>query len=221
MTVLRFAAVFNCRIDEHLAVALHAGSGQLAVVDPARLRDELMLMLAGDGILPVLMEYADVLVPLIPEVEAVVGFDQHSRWHCYDIWEHTARALAASERTDPLVRLALLFHDLGKPASFSLGSDGEGHFYGHARLGALIAKRRLGELCFDRRVVDAVVELILMHLDILYPKDAGRWMARLGSVQLQRLIKVKQGDAYAHSELAAKRRLQELEDFQAALEGID
>lgn len=67
----------------------------------------------------------------------MVGFAQHNIHHCYDVYTHTAVAV---DHVPPEVtlRLAALFHDLGKPATFSMGEDGQGHFYGHPKVSAAL-----------------------------------------------------------------------------------
>lgn len=217
LRVLRCAAVYPVQIEAELAAALHAQCGQLAQASAAGLRAELMRLLAGEHVLPVLLDYGDVLAVFIPEIQVALGFDQRSPWHRYDVWEHTARALAAAAVTDPLVRLAVLFHDLGKPACFSQDVGGQGHFYGHARLGAQLARRRLQALGFDPASVEAVAELVALHLDALPAAQAKRWLFRLGAEQLSRLLELKRADIMAHSELGQTARQAELEAFQAAL----
>ena len=57
----------------------------------------------------------------------MVGFDQHNPHHVYDVYEHTLHALEATP-PEPVLRMAVLFHDSGKPASFTLDEKGVGHF---------------------------------------------------------------------------------------------
>lgn len=78
-------------------------------------------MLCGENILSVLMAFPDILSVFIPEIAQTVGFDQKNPAHPYDLWEHTARSVDATQ-PDSLIRLTLLFHDLGKPRAF-LGAD--------------------------------------------------------------------------------------------------
>ena len=67
------------------------------------------------------------------------GFDQCTPYHCHDVLEHTARAVAGTPPY-PLVRWAALFHDMGKPGAFFKEPGGRGHFYGHAKISVPLAR---------------------------------------------------------------------------------
>ena len=72
---------------------------------------------------------------MLPEILPCVGFDQRNPHHCYDVWEHTARAVGAAPPTRVL-RWTMLLHDLGKPKCFTQDANGIGHFYGHTAVSA-------------------------------------------------------------------------------------
>ena len=67
---------------------------------------------------------------MIPELEICKGFDQHSEWHPYDIYEHTLHVVDGIENNE-ILRMSALFHDLGKPETFELDKYGIGHFFNH------------------------------------------------------------------------------------------
>ncbi|MFR1232283.1 MAG: hypothetical protein ACLSCQ_00885 [Evtepia gabavorous] len=90
---------------------------------------ELGKLLCGPAAGRILRAYPAVLGVVIPELLPMVGFAHRNAHHCYDVWTHTAVAVDHAPRL-PL-RLAMLLHDMGKPDTFSLGEDGQGHFYGH------------------------------------------------------------------------------------------
>jgi len=217
MRVLRCTATYPIAIEGSLALALHAQRGRLAMVPPTAVRDQLVPLLGGACVLDVLLEYGDVLAIWVPEIGVAQGFDQRTPWHVYDVWEHTARALALAGSIDPLVRLALLFHDLGKPAAFSQDATGQGHYFGHPRLGGQIATRRMQALRFAPDCTAQVAELVALHLEALPPEQAERWLFRLGADQLRRLLEVKHADVLAHSPATQAARLAELAAFEEAL----
>jgi tRNA nucleotidyltransferase (CCA-adding enzyme) len=219
MRALRFAAVLGFNIDARLDAGLHQQRALLKQVSAERLSTELSRMLVGEHILPVLLEYPDVLAELIPEIGAAVGFEQHTPYHCFDVWTHTAHAVAAAA-PDARVRLTLLLHDLGKPGTFFIGEDGRGHFYGHDKLGQSIACQRLKALRFDRATVGAVAEAIHYHQVGLRPENMLRWLSRLGEPAIRLLLDVKRGDMAAHAPGIAAESIQWLDACQQALDDL-
>ncbi|MDR2106286.1 MAG: HD domain-containing protein [Coriobacteriales bacterium] len=219
MRALRFSATLGFRIDDGLAASLHANRALLARIAPERICAELVRMLVGPGVLDVLLAYPDVLAVPIPEITATVGHDQRTPYHCYDIWEHTARAVAAG-KPGALVRLALLMHDMGKPESFSIGEDGRGHFYGHDVRGEEIARARLKALRFDNATVEDVARLVRSHQGALRPETVLRWLNRLDERLLRLLIEVKRGDIAAHADDVAAKGLALMDCVEARLDEL-
>jgi tRNA nucleotidyltransferase (CCA-adding enzyme) len=219
MRALRFSATLGFRIDDGLAASLRANRALLARMAPERISAELVRMLVGPGVLDVLLAYPDVLAVPIPEITATVGHDQKTPYHRYDIWEHTARAVAAA-KPDALVRLALLMHDMGKPESFFVGEDGRGHFYGHDARGERIARARLKALRFDSATIEDVARLVRSHQGALRPETVLRWLNRLDERLLRLLIEVKRGDIAAHSEDVAAKGLAQMDRVEARLDEL-
>lgn len=77
-----------------------------------------------------LLNKEEQLFELIPELEKCKGFNQNNEWHIYDVYEHILHVVDNVPRNIAL-RLASLFHDIGKPESYTEDSNGIGHFYGH------------------------------------------------------------------------------------------
>ena len=100
---------------------------------------EFSKLLCGRDAERILRKYQRVISVFLPEITPMVGLEQHSPYHIYDVWEHTLHAISAIEPKLEL-RLAVLLHDIGKPQCFSMDAKGVGHFYGHQNLGADIAK---------------------------------------------------------------------------------
>jgi tRNA nucleotidyltransferase (CCA-adding enzyme) len=113
-----------------------------------------------------------VLVELLPEFVKAVGFDQESRYHDLTVDEHTfAVVQAAADAGMPLrVRLATLFHDLGKPHVAWRGSDRRLHFYArrgrrdHAEVGAQLADAALQRLRYPNDLRERVVRIVRFHM---------------------------------------------------------
>jgi len=219
LRALRFSATLGFEIDKALANSIHGNRNLLSRISSERISAELMKMLPGKDILHVLLGYPDVFSVFIPEIAATVGFDQKHPSHPYDLWEHTARSIDAA-RADPLIRLALLLHDLGKPQAFFVEGDGIGHFYRHETYGAEIARRRLNALAFAGNTVRAVTELVLWH-DVQIPdRRILKWLNRLGEERLRQLFAVQKGDALAHGDPYRTKRLRRIQALEQELEAV-
>ncbi|MBO7170441.1 MAG: tRNA nucleotidyltransferase [Clostridia bacterium] len=175
---MRFASVLGFSIEKDTALAMHALKERLRLVAPERIREEFTKLLCGKGAAEVLRDYADVVAVFLPEILPMVGFDQKNPHHDYDVWEHTLRALSAAPAT-PHMRYALLFHDMGKPHSFSTDKSGIGHFYGHAEKSTVLADEIMGRLRFDNDLRGRVKELVRHH--DLVPAPEGKQFRRLRS----------------------------------------
>jgi tRNA nucleotidyltransferase/poly(A) polymerase len=125
-----------------------------------------------------------VLTELLPEFEPAVGFDQESRYHSLTLDEHTfAVVQAAADKGRSLaVRLAALFHDLGKPLVAWRGADGRLHYYakpghaakGHEQVGGELANRALNRLRYPNDLRRRVERIIRHHMFQVGKGDALR-----------------------------------------------
>ena len=218
MRCLRFASKLGFSVETGTDRALRRRKGLLAGIAPERLREELTGLLCGGDVEHVLLDYPEVLGVFLPEVLPCVGFDQRSRYHCYDAWEHTARAVGAAP-AQPILRYTLLLHDLGKPDTFSLDENGQGHFYGHWRVSAAKAEAILDRLRFDTHSKRTILNLVERH-DCEMPLSQRmvlRRLRQLGEEQLRLLLDVKRADNLAQAP-AFRTRQQLLDQWEALLD---
>lgn len=170
---LRFSASLGFEIEENTARAMHDTRELLNKISAERVLSELCGLLTGRNshrnIFRVLTEFRDIAAVIIPEFRECAGFAQHSRFHCFDVYEHcvmsaqkAAEISADSECRLPLT-LAMLLHDIGKPQRFTLGEDGEGHFYGHAAVSADIAEDILRRLKCSNALRERVCTIVRYH----------------------------------------------------------
>lgn len=170
---LRFSASLGFEIEENTARAMHDNRELLNKISAERVLSELCGLLTSRNshrnIFRVLTEFRDIAAVIIPEFRECTGFVQHSRFHCFDVYEHcvmsaqkAAEISAGSECRLPLT-LAMLLHDIGKPQRFTLGEDGEGHFYGHAAVSADIAEDILRRLKCSIALRERVCTIVRYH----------------------------------------------------------
>jgi len=146
-----------------------------------------------------------VLVAMLPEFEPAVGFDQESRYHDLTVDEHTfAVVQAAALMGTPLrVRLAALFHDLGKPRVAWRGRDRRLHFYArpgrrdHADVSAELANTALLRLRYPTELRERVTRIVRFHMFELGKPDpvrARKLLARYGDGLATDLLDHKEAD---------------------------
>ena len=200
---MRFASELGFEIEERTARAIHERAPDLLKIAAERITSELTKLLLGQDCTRVLCEYKDVIALIIPELAPCIGFDQRSRWHCYDVYDHNAHAVGYYRGGDAVTKYALLLHDMGKPRCFTLDEKG-GHFIGHGAVGAELAGAALARLRLPAETCRRIRELVRYH-DINVPptkKGVRRWVSRLGQEQFSRYLEVHRADILAHSETA-------------------
>ena len=191
---LRFAARFGFKIEDKTRQAM---IDEIAGLD-ALARERVMTELTGFLLAAKaedLLNAAPFLCRVIPELAPTVGFRQHNRHHIHDVFGHTARVVEAAPATAEL-RLAALFHDIGKPAVFTLDESGEGHFFGHAAVSAQLADEILHRLKASTALREEVNFLVKHHMD-RYPaeeKIARRLLSRHGLGRMERLLELQTAD---------------------------
>jgi tRNA nucleotidyltransferase (CCA-adding enzyme) len=148
-----------------------------------------------------------VLVELLPEFERAIGFDQESRYHALTVDEHTfAVVQAAADRGFSLaVRLAALFHDLGKPHVAWRGADGRLHYYAkpgfsdksHEQVGCELAQSALNRLRYPNALRTRVLRIVRHHMFQVGNADAlraRRFLAKHGDEVAFELVDHREAD---------------------------
>ncbi len=161
----RFAATLGFEIEERTARALPHARAEVERVAAERVQDELMKMLRAPA--PSrgfeVLRRAGLLDVWFPELQNTVAVPQN-RYHAYDVYYHTLHTCDAAPAEKPVVRLAALFHDIGKPATREEREDGEATFYNHQVVGAALTETALERLRFSRYVTERVAHLVRQHM---------------------------------------------------------
>lgn len=203
---LRFASELGFSVERRTAAAIHQMKELLKEISAERISRELTLLLCGIEPYHVLTEFSDVIAVIIPEIEPCIGFEQHNKYHVYDVWTHTAAAVERSE-PHPDVRLALMLHDAAKPDCFKTDDEGNGHFYGHEKLSAEMSERILRRLHFPGKTISRISELIRYHYvtPVNDEKVVKRLIATLGEENFFLLTEVMKGDNRAKQSSCLER----------------
>ena len=179
LRAVRFAANLGFRVEDAALTAIIHQADKILRVSAERVREELNRILAGPrprrGM--ELLASSGLLSRLLPELVALRGVEQPSRFHPEgDVWEHTLRMLALmpaenlpGEEAERLA-WAILFHDAGKTATRTEDETGI-HFYGHVSKGVEIAAAVLKRLKFSREDGEVVLALVANHMRFMHVRQ--------------------------------------------------
>ena len=221
MRALRFAAVFGYEIEKRTAQAVQKNRAMLDWVAAERINAELCKLLVGQNAGGILRQYRDVFCQFWPQLGPLVTLEQNNLWYCWGGWEHTIRAVEGAP-ADVTLRLAMLFHDIGKPACKSTDEKGIDHFYGHPAVSARLADEMLRALKFDNKTRERVIFLVERH-DMQFPPREQiilRWFNRLGPEAFLQLLEVKRADSMGQAPEKVQDRLAEMDEIRAKAEQI-
>ncbi len=193
LRALRFASQYNMTIDKATGESIHRNRHLLEGIAAERIAEEFNKLICGECE-NILREYHDVISVFIPELSKCVGFEQHTKYHNRDVFEHTLATISAI-RPEKHLRLAMLFHDIGKPDYFTF-SNGVGHFKGHAKGSVGIAECYLRNYRYDRATADKIVTLVRYHDIVLENRDnlIKRYLNKFGEDVFYNIIDVHIAD---------------------------
>lgn len=204
MRGIRFATELDFHIEKETYTALGAESYNLKNISAERIYVEFAKILLSPvpSIGMKLLLELHVLRILFPELCSLVGFDQKNPNHDKDIFSHS---LCVLDNVYPILslRLAALFHDIGKPDCFSLDDQGVGHFYGHDKVSLEITQNILNRLKAPTDLINKVSLLINDHMSVhneMGLKGLKRQIARLGEDNIFYLIELQKADRLCSSD---------------------
>jgi poly(A) polymerase len=208
LRALRFAATLDFQVEQDTYCQLAQRPALLATISRERVRDEVAKLLLGPGVGRALLQLAatGLLPQVCPTLGKLPGCLDTTKVAATnpdgDVWVHTTQVVAGIAPTLTL-RLAALYHDVGKPNTRSVAEDGRTHFYSHEEVGAWMAEASLRFLHFDQATVLAVSHLVAQHmLRINYranwlERSVRRFVHRVGAEHLEDLFALFLADMLA------------------------
>jgi tRNA nucleotidyltransferase (CCA-adding enzyme) len=171
-----------------------------AKIPPSEAKPLLCGILSGRNVGQTLEEYAGVFLCLLPELAAMKDYDQHSPEHFYDLLTHTFKCVGYCSPILPL-RIAALFHAVGKPDCRSFDRNGKARYYGHAKRSSMLARRALTRLTFEENEIDEICWLIEHHDSRLGVDRRGLKLClrRMPPGRLKMLLQFRYADTKAFS----------------------
>ncbi|HDM32111.1 MAG TPA: HD domain-containing protein [bacterium] len=203
MRAVRFAVTLgkDWKIEKETEKAIKENAIWISAISKERIRDEFLKIImskeAAKGI--ELMRKLQLLKYIIPELLEGYGVTQNKH-HIFTCWEHYIRSLdfAAKKGFSLHVRLAALFHDIGKPRT-KRGEGPDATFYGHEVVGAKMTAQILNRLRFPKKDIEKIVKLVRYHLFYYNPGEVGessvrRLIRKVGLENMEELIQVRMAD---------------------------
>jgi poly(A) polymerase len=224
LRAIRFATTLQFTLDPSVEAAIRDQSSRLQppTVSMERIRDEFSKLLLAEPVQAglELLDATRLLPRILPQLEAGKGMQQGG-WHSHDVFGH---ALLAASLAPPelITRLAALLHDVGKPAVHEL-RDGKPTFIGHQDVGATMAGPALRHLRYPGEVIDAVTNLIRLHMRPIqydpqgWEDKAVRRLVRDAGDQLDQLLALARADMRASHYPDVKK----IDDLEARIRRLD
>ena len=222
LRAVRFSAQLGFEIEEQTWQAIEEVAGNLKDISAERIQVELVKLLLSNNpdYLRTAWE-AGITKVVLPEFDKIMETEQNNPHHCYNVGEHTLEALKVTEN-NKVIRLAVLFHDIGKPETKSTDIDDKTHFYQHAEVGQKLTNKIMRRLKFDNDTRTKVVQLVKYHdrHPNVTAKGVRRLINHIGVDSYPLLLQVQRADIMAQSNYKRAEKLQTLMQISNIYEQI-
>ncbi len=202
MRAIRLATQLGFTIEDNTFSAIKTNAQLITKISQERIRDELLKILASEypseGIY--LLKNSGILAYILPEIEKSFGVQQKSpkRHHIFDVGTHLVMSLKHCPTKDPIVRLATLLHDIGKPLTVKVTPEGVITFYNHEIIGASIARNIAFRLHLSKTQREKVVKLVRWHQFTVDERQTDgalrRFVRNVGKEDLVDMLALRIGD---------------------------
>lgn len=200
MRALRFSSVLGFEIEEKTKKSIFDNMYLLGNISAERIFSELSKLLCGKNVLNVLDEFRQVIGVIIPQLIPSFNCAQNTPWHTYTVYEHIIHSVDFAP-CDPVIRLTMLLHDIGKPSVKRTDENGRDHFKTHADAGEKIAAEVLSKLKVSNNIYNKVTTLIKYHQSVENVNDVKikHWFNKIGEEYTLSLFDVRIADLKAHN----------------------
>lgn len=222
MRAIRFSAQLGYVIEDETKAAIKELAPALKNISAERIQTELVKLLVSEH--PDFLRAAyetGITHYVLPEFDLCMETEQINPHHCYNVGEHILHTLKYVE-PDKVLRLTMLFHDIGKPQTFSVDEAGVTHNHGHAAVGEKMTSGILRRLKFDNDTINKVTRLVRYH-DRKPEPDAvsvRRAVNQIGEDIFPLLFCVQYADIMAQSDYKREHKLNTLEEIKVIYEQI-
>ncbi len=217
MRAVRFSAELNFSIEKKTLEAIKANASSINEIAKERIKDELLKILASPHPYEGIVTFREVGLSqeIMPEFEKTFGVEQKSpgRHHIHDVGTHSLLSLKNCKSEDPIVRLATLIHDIGKPQTYKKSEKGLITFYNHEVVSTKIAKRIAERLRLSKRQSEKLVTLVQYHQFTVDERQTDkairRFIKRVGKKNIKDMLDLRVGDRLGGGARETSWRLEE------------
>lgn len=209
LRAVRFSAQLGYRIDEITGESVKKLAPNLQKISAERIQTELVKLATSPhpDYLRIAYELG-ITAQVLPEFDLCMETPQRHKHHCYNVGEHILHSMLGVQ-PDKVLRLGMLFHDIGKPQTLTVDPDGTTHNKKHPFEGEKITRKAMRRLKFDNDTIDQVTKLVLYHDYDIAPTQAGvrRAMNRMGENIFAMIFTVRRADISAQSDYMREEKL--------------
>ena len=222
LRAVRFSAQLGFTIDEATKAAITELAPNLEKISAERIQVELVKLLTSKhpDYLRVAYE-TGITAVVLPEFDAIMNCEQNDACHEETVGEHTLKSLLKVS-DDKVLRLTMLFHDFGKPLTYSRTEDGVTRFFGHTDISSDLSREIMRRLKYDNDTTDKVKKLTAVHN--LFVKNAPnrvrRCMSKVTKELFPYFLEVRKANILAWKADAQEKALAELQELETVYQGI-
>ena len=216
LRAVRFSAQLDFDVEEKTREAICMLAPNLRNISAERIQVELVKLLISPHPERIRIAYElGITKVILPEFDRMMETGQETPHHCYNVGEHTIQTMR-SISPEKVLRLTMLFHDMGKPAAKTVDEKGRAHFIGHANISEELTKEILHRLKFDNDTLRKVTRLVRFHDYRMppQPKYVRRAMTRIGEDLFPYYILVQRADIAGQSEYHKKKKIANLDEVE-------
>lgn len=212
LRAVRFSSQLGFTIEPDTEEAIRELAPTLQRVSAERIRAELLKILVSDHPEQIREAYRlGITKVILPEWDDMEGVRQNTPHHKYDVAEHTIEAIK-NVKNDKVLRLTMLFHDMGKPAMKTTDENGRDHFKGHAIVSEELTNVVMRRLKFDNETIKKVARLVCYHDYRVEatPQNVRRAMNRIGVELFPYYLAVRLADVKAQSAYQKREKVENI-----------
>lgn len=214
LRAVRLACQLGFKIEELTFAAIKTHAPLIQHISWERIQVEFLKIISSEQPAQGIrwLDETGLLSFLLPELQAGKGVEQGGH-HDTDVWTHSLAALDSCPSSDPIVRLAVLLHDIGKPPTYKL-RNGEITFYNHEIVSSRLADRIAKRLKLSNQQREKLFKLVRFHMFHYQPHDTDaairRMIKRVGLEYIDDILDLREGDRLGSGARRTSWRLEEM-----------